>query len=117
MARYKKADYSQTVLVTIDFQKQILPGTFEFTINELIDNKIDLSGFDQKYNNDDLGAPAYLPGVLLKIILYAYYKGIFSSRKIAEACLQNIVFIALSANSRPHFTTIADFVSSIGRSH
>jgi hypothetical protein len=51
------------------------------------------------------------PKVLLKVVLYGYYRGIISSRRIAEACRRNVVFMALSADSRPHFTTIASFVS------
>jgi hypothetical protein len=39
--------------------------------------------------------------------------GIISSRRIAEACQRNVVFMALSADARPHFTTIAAFVSSL----
>jgi len=46
------------------------------------------------------------------IILYAYSRGITSSRDIEACCQTNIIFMALSANTRPHFTTIADFVSS-----
>lgn len=52
---------------------------------------------DGKYNNDDTGAPACNPAILLKIILFAYSRGIISSRKIAQACEENIIFMALSA--------------------
>ena len=48
-----------------------------------------------------------------KIILFAYSRGIFSSRKIARSCRENITFMALSANSQPDFTTIAHFVRSM----
>jgi hypothetical protein len=50
---------------------------------------------------------------LLKIILYAYSRGITSSRKIEECCRENIIFMALSAESASHFTTIADFISTL----
>jgi transposase len=112
MAKYKEYDYSQGKLIPLSFDKQILPGTFEHTLHYLIDNEIDLSVFDVRYKNDETGAPAYDPRVLLKIVLYAYSKGITSSRKIADCCNENIVFMALSADTRPHFTTIADFISS-----
>lgn len=112
MARYKEYDYSQGKFIPIHFDKQIIPGTFEHTLHFLIDNEIDLSIFDLRYQNDETGAPAYNPAILLKIILYAYSKGITSSRKIAKCCEENIVFMALSADTRPHFTTIADFISS-----
>lgn len=113
MARYKEYDYSQGKFIPIHFDKQILHGTFEHTLHYLIDNEIDLSIFDLRYQNDDMGAPAHDPAILLKIILYAYSRGITSSRKIEQCCKENIIFMALSADTRPHFTTIADFISSV----
>jgi transposase len=113
MARYKEYDYSQGKFIPIYFDKQILPGTFEYTLHYLIDNEIDISLFDERYKNDETGAPAYDPAILLKIILYAYSRGITSSRKIAQCCRENIIFMALSADTQPHFTTIADFISSV----
>lgn len=73
----------------------------------------DLSIFEQRYRNDKTGRLAYDPAVLLKIVLYGYYKGIVSSRRLEEACRRNVVFMALSADTRPHFTTIADFVAQM----
>ena len=113
MARYKEYDYSQGKFIPIHFDKQILPGTFEYTLHYLIDNEIDLSIFDERYSNDETGAPAYDPAILLKIILYAYSRGITSSRKIEQCCRENVIFMALSADTQPHFTTIADFISSV----
>jgi len=113
MARYKHYDYGQTKLLPISYERQILPGTFEHTLSYLIDNKIDLSVFEGRYRNDDTGAPAYDPALLLKIVLFAYSKGITSSRQMAALCREHVVFMALSADTTPHFTTIADFVSSL----
>jgi transposase len=113
MARYKEYDYCQGKFIPIQFDRQILPGTFEYTLHYLIDNEIDLSIFESRYRNDETGAPAYDPAILLKIILYAYSRGITSSRKIAQCCQENIIFMALSADTRPHFTTIADFISTL----
>jgi transposase len=92
--------------------KQILPARSSIPLLS-IDNEIDLSLFDERYKNDETGAPAYDPSILLKIILYAYSRGITSSRKIAQCCRENIIFMALSADTQPHFTTIADFISSV----
>ena len=113
MARYKEYDYSQGKFIPVYFDKQILAGTFEYTLHYLIDNEIDISIFDERYKNDETGAPAYDPAILLKIILYAYSRGITSSRKIEQCCRENIIFMALSADTRPHFTTIADFISTL----
>ena len=114
MARYKEYSYAQSKLIPIHFDSQILPGTFEYTLSYLVDNEMDLSIFENRYNNDETGAPAYDPAILLKIVLFAYSRGIVSSRKIARCCEENIIFMALSADTRPHFTTIAEFISSMG---
>ncbi|MFA5140893.1 MAG: hypothetical protein WC728_16830 [Elusimicrobiota bacterium] len=44
MARYKPADYSQGQFIPISFEDQILPGTFEFALNYIVDNRLDFSG-------------------------------------------------------------------------
>jgi transposase len=115
MAKYKPYSYSQGQFIPVFFNEQILEGTFEYSLAYLIDNELDLSIFDDRFQNDETGAPAYDPRILLKIILFAYAKGITSSREIAGCCEKNILFMALSANSRPHFTTIADFISSMDK--
>ena len=111
MARYKHYDYNQTKMIPLRFADQIQPGTFEYTLNHVIDNDLDLSVFEQRFNNDTNGAPAYDPAILLKIVLFAYSRGITSSRGIAQACKENVLFMALSADSQPHHSTIADFIS------
>lgn len=113
MARYKAVHYEQDKFIPISFSKQILPGTFEYTLNYLIDNVVDVSVFDEHYRNDETGAPAYAPVVLLKIVLYGYARGLLSSREIERACRENVVFMALAADTQPHFTTIAHFISSM----
>jgi transposase len=113
MARYKDHSYSQGIMIPIDLTKQIVPGTLEYTIHWLVENKINLSGIEKKYKNDITGAPAYNPKLLLKIVLLSYSRGIISSRKIMHACRENIVFRALSADSNPDFTTIASFIRTM----
>lgn len=111
MAKYIPYDYNQTSMVVINFQDQLQAGTFEHAVHYLVDNKLDLTCFDNIFKNDDNGRPAYDPAILLKIILFAYSKGITSSREIEWCCHTNIIFKALSCDSVPHFTTIAHFVS------
>ncbi len=113
MARYKHIDTSPRFLA-VDLQRQLLPGTFEYALNHLVDHELDLSRFDARFNNDNTGAPALPPAMLLKVVLFAYSQGIVSSRNIERACREHVTFIALSGDSQPHFTTIAEFVSSLG---
>jgi len=115
VARYKSYSYAQGKFIPVHFEKQIIPGTFEYSLNYLIDHKLDLSIFDERYRNEETGATAYDPKILLKIILFAYSRGIVSSRRIAQACEENIIFMALSCDTKPHFTTIADFVSTMDK--
>jgi transposase len=113
LARYREYSYEQSRLLPVSLKNQIQPGTIEHSINYLIDHEIDLHVFDEQYKNDEAGAPAIDPAILLKIILFAYARGIISSRRIARACEDNVVFMALAADTRPHFSTIADFISSM----
>jgi transposase len=113
MARYKDRSRTQGMMMPIHLEDQLVPGTFEYTVDYLVDNEIDLSVFESRYANDEVGAPAYDPAVLLKVVVCGYARGMTSSRGIARACEENIIFMALSADSRPHFTTIAEFVSSM----
>jgi transposase len=113
MARYKPYSYEQAKLIPLSFSQQIQQGSFEYALSYIVDVWMDLSVFEQRYANDETGAPAFDPAVLLKIILYAYSRGITHSRQIARACEENVIFMALSADTRPHFTTIAKFISEM----
>ena len=84
--------------------EQIQPGSFEFALDHLIDHELDLSALDARFRNDETGASAYDPRVMLKIVLLAYSRGLISSRRIEAACLHNVQFIALSGDSQPSYT-------------
>lgn len=111
MANYKPDLSCQNKFIPIDFSHQIVPGTFEYALAHIVENHLDLSGFDTLYRNDKTGAAAYPPSVMLKVILFAYSRGIISSRKIAQACETNITFMSLSGDVQPHYTCIAGFVA------
>jgi transposase len=113
MARYKERS-QDNIMVPINLAQQLLPGTFEFTLNEIVDHQLNLAVFDRFYNNDEAGPKAYSPQAMLKIILYAYSKGLLSSRRIEAACKSNIIFMALSGEAKPDHATIASFVSAKG---
>jgi transposase len=113
MARYKPYKYDQMVMVPISFQNQLEPGTLEHTINELVEHHIDLAVFEGRYQNDNTGARAIHPKLLLKVILFGYSRGMLSSRQIERACSENIVCMALSGGCHPDHSTLAHFVSSM----
>ena len=110
MPRFKHYNYDQDAMVVINYQEQLQPGTFEHAVHYLIEHKLDLSVFHPKYRNEDTGRLAYDPAILLKIILFAYSKGITSSREMQWCCETNILFKALSCDTVPHFTTLASVI-------
>ena len=114
MPRYKPRDYDQLLMVAVSLENQLIPGTLEYAIHELIERHIDMSKFDEKYRNDETGRAAYDPKVLLKIVLLAYARGMLHSRPIERACKENVTFMALACGQKPDHSTIAAFISSMG---
>ena len=113
MAKYKSYHYSQTVMLPVSLEDQLMPGTIEFAIHTLVEERMDVTRFDERYRNDETGCKAYNPKVLLKIVLLAYARGINTSRKIERACKENVVFMAMSCGQEPDHSTIAPFVSNL----
>ena len=60
MARYKPQDFN-SLLLPVVMSEQIVPGSFAFALNYLVDNELDLSALDAKFKNDEVGASAYDP--------------------------------------------------------
>lgn len=59
MARYKRYDVDQDKFIPVSFRAQILPGTFEHALSEIVDQHIDLSVFAARSANDATGWLAY----------------------------------------------------------
>jgi transposase len=71
--------------------------------------KLDLNRFYAPYEAETRGAPPFDPKMMVCLLLYAYCVGVFSSRKIAQACERNLAFIAIVGEERPDFRTLSDF--------
>lgn len=52
-ACFKPYDYKQIVMLPVDFEQQILPGTFEYSLHYLVDNELDLGIYNSKFINDE----------------------------------------------------------------
>jgi transposase/IS5 family transposase len=113
MPRYKHQE-RHSLLLPVVLSEQIVPGSFAFALQYLVDHELDLSAMDAKFNNDEVGASAYDPRVMLKVVLLGYSQGLISSRAIERACQHNVVFIAIGGDSQPSHSHIAKFVSSLG---
>ena len=113
MARYKYYNYDQTMMVPVSLENQLVPGTLEYAIHHIVEERLDLDFFDERYCNDETGRKAISPKVLIKIVLFGYSRGMISSRSLETACKENITFMALACGQKPDHSTIAAFVSSI----
>jgi len=113
MARYKHYDYNQLMMVPVSLEEQLMPGTLEYAINHVVEERLDLRFFDKRYRNDETGRKAIAPKILIKIILFGYSRGMLSSRSLERACNENIIFMALACGQKPDHSTIAAFISSI----
>ena len=85
MAKFKKYDSSQRIFLPVSLEEQLMPGTLEFAIHTLIENRLDMTVFNENYKNDETGRSAYSPKILLKVILLGYSRGLISSRQLERA--------------------------------
>jgi transposase len=72
-------------------------------------NALDISAITQKYEQEKRGFPPYHPRMMTALLLYAYCRGIFSSRKIMQACQERLTFRVIAGDDIPDFRTISDF--------
>jgi len=76
-------------------------------VGDVVDG-LDLSAIEDAYD-EERGYPPYHPRMMVKVLLYAYATGTYSSRRI-EAKLQDSVALRfLAAGNEPDFRTISDF--------
>ena len=86
MAKHKHYDYNQSVIGPIFLEDQLLPGTLEYAIHYIVEERLNMSVFDARYHNDNTGRKSIDPKLLLKIVLYGYSRGMISSRSLEYAC-------------------------------
>ncbi len=60
MPRFKQTNYDQIKMVPVDFKSQLSPGTFGHTLDYLIEDQLDLSFFDHRYNSDKAQVTCFL---------------------------------------------------------
>jgi len=78
-------------------------------VRELGREELDLAAILAAYERELRGFPPYHPAMMVALLLYAYSRGIYSSRQIARACEERLDFMAVTALQRPDFRTISDF--------
>ncbi len=78
-----------------------------FFLSDVVDS-LDLSVIHADYM-EERGYPPYHPLLMVKILLYGYARGIYSSRKLARACQEDVAFRVLCGANQPDFRTISEF--------
>lgn len=113
MPRFRTPDMRQRLMVPVSLEDQLVPGTLEFAIHDVVEHRLDLSCFHARFHNDDCGRPAVDPKVLLKVVLLGYSRGLIGSRRIELACRENVLFMAMTGGDVIDHSTIADFISGM----
>ena len=102
----REYDQHQTLLFPPHLKDFLSDDHPAMIINDIIET-LDLSCLYRKVPSE--GNPSYHPKMMLKILVYAYANGMFSSRKIQAAVQESVAFIFLAAWQQPDFRTISDF--------
>ena len=77
-------------------------------LSETID-MMDIAVIQAPYERELRGYPPYHPRMMLNVLIYGYCMGIRSSRRLAQACVEDVAFRFLTANQLPDHRTISDF--------
>jgi transposase len=92
----------------MDLEEDIPTNHLVRVVNEAV-NRLDNTIFQAAYPGG--GRDSYHPKMLTKVIIYAYSQRIYSSRQIAKAVRENIMFMWIAGRQRPDFRTINRFRS------
>ena len=101
-------DRDQLFLLPPSMRDWLPEGHLVWFILDVVD-QLDLSSFLRRYRSDGWGRAAYPPKVMVALLLYAYCTGIRSSRKIEQACQENVAFKVITGGQVPDHTTISRF--------
>jgi transposase len=105
---YRAWDVDQPLLLPPSVQELVPAGHVAHFVRDLVRDTLDLSAILDEYR-ELRGYPPYHPAMMTALLLYAYCQGVYSSRRIAQACEQRVDFMAVTARQQPDFRTISDF--------
>lgn len=98
-------------------QEQLLPPSVQDFVPKdhlsrfivaLVRESLDLSSITASYSSG-LGQPPFDPLMMTALLLHAYASGLYSSRRIAKACIERADFMMIVALDAPDFRTVSDF--------
>jgi len=98
----------QDLLLPVSLRDWLPEDHVAYFISEVVE-ELDLSAFYAPYEGDGRRKMPYEPSMMLKVLIYAYVSGVFSSRKIARKLTEDVAFRALGAGNFPKHRTICEF--------
>lgn len=106
---FKPYDQSQQWLIPPSIDELVPEPHLVRVVSQTID-EMNLEPILKKYTKGG-GASRYHPVMLLKVVVYGYMSGIYSSRHLARAVRENVLYMWLTGNQKPDFRTINQFRS------
>src|SRR5215218_364730 len=107
-ARFIGCDREQVFLMPPSVRDWVPEGHLVWTVLDAV-AELDLSAIYADYRADGHGRPAYEPSMMVALLLYAYARGVRSSRGIERACVEDVAYRVITGNVAPDHSTIADF--------
>ena len=98
----------QALLLPPSVHDFVPAGHLSRFVVSLVTEELDLSAILASYRGEK-GQPPYHPAMMVALLLYAYAVGIYSSRRIARACVERVDFMTVVALDGPDFRTISEF--------
>ena len=98
----------QMLLLPADMREWLAEGHLAHHVSDLVDG-LDLTAFYAPYEGDGRRNTPYEPRMMVKVLLYAYATGVFSSRGVARKLEEDIAFRVLGAGNFPQHRTLCEF--------
>ena len=98
----------QDFLLPHSMREWLAEGHLAYFINDTVDS-LDLQAFHARYAKDGPRNQPYHPAMMVKVLIYGYATGVFSSRKLARRQHEDVAFRVLAAGNFPAHRTLSDF--------
>ena len=99
---------NQPLLLPPDLQEWVPPGHLAHHVSDVVD-ALDLAAFYAPYEGDGRRNAPYEPSMMVKVLIYAYATGTFSSRAVARKLEEDVAFRMLAAGNFPQHRTVCEF--------
>jgi len=105
---YKTYLPEQDLLLPPRLRQWLPENHLAYCVSDVVD-QLDLSAIESVYGEEDRGQPPYHPRMMVKILVYSYCVGVFSSRRMEKRLVEDVAFRVLAAGNEPDFRTLSDF--------